>query len=110
MTQIKVVEGGKVVKTIANTAINYGQDLDQLKKMIEIAIRLSPQDPVYVADKLMINLGKGKDMEMDHDELEQFQTSLFKQEVAPGAKVLMTVRRDNHFLHMWFIFGYHFLL
>lgn len=90
-TQIKVVEGGKVVKTVSNVNINYGQDLEQLKKMVEISIRLSPQDPVYTAEKLLIHLGKGKDAEIDQDELEQFQSALFKQEVAPGAKVLMTV-------------------
>jgi hypothetical protein len=93
LTQIRVVEDGKVVKTVSNASINFGQDLENLKKMIEIAIRLSPQDPIYLADKLVINLNKNQDVVMDQNELEQLQNALFKQEVVPGTKVSMTVSR-----------------
>ncbi len=91
-TKIKVIENGKVVKTVNNAAINYGQDIDQLKKMIEIAIRLSPQDPIYVADKLCVSLGEGREIDIDQGELEMIQNALFKQEAIVGGKISMTVR------------------
>ena len=76
LTRMKVYEDGKIVKTISNASINYGQDLDQLKKMIEIAIRLSPQDPVYTVERIILNGGEGQDYELNPSELEMFQTSL----------------------------------
>lgn len=82
MSKIKVHEAGKVVKTIPNASINYGQDMDQLKKMIEIAIRLSPQDPVYMIDKIFIVTAEGDEIEVDQHELELIQSSLFKQDVS----------------------------
>eukprot|EP00981_Chlorochromonas_danica_P012395 scaffold4877_cov171-Ochromonas_danica.AAC.10 len=77
-TKMKVIENGTVVKTVANASINYGQDLQQLKKMIELAIRLSPQDPIYTVDKVCVEIGDGKYSEIDQNELVQIQNSLFK--------------------------------
>lgn len=94
MTKMKVIENGTVVKTVANASINYGQDLLQLKKMIEIAIRLSPQDPVYTVDKVCIEIGEGKYGEINQEELVQIQSTLFKAESAAasiGSKVSLKV-------------------
>lgn len=77
-TKMKVIENGTVVKTVANASINYGQDLLQLKKMIELAIRLSPQDPIYTVEKVCVEIGDGKYSEIDQNELVQIQNSLFK--------------------------------
>lgn len=91
MTKIKVFEGGKCIKTITNASINYGQDFDQLRKMIEIAIRLSPQDPIYNVEKVFV-ASEGKDNELDQDGLEQFQNVLFRPESQLVAqKVALTV-------------------
>ncbi len=92
-TRLKVVEDGKVVKTIPNASINFGQDLEQLKKMLEIAIRLSPQDPVYTVEKIILNGGEGQDFEMDQNELELFQNSLFRTDThtAMSNKISLTV-------------------
>jgi hypothetical protein len=96
MTKMKVIESGKVVKTVANASINYGQDLEQLKKMIEIAIRLSPQDPVYTVDKVCIEIGDGKYSEIDQNELVQIQNCLFKVDPTSanslGSKVSLKVK------------------
>lgn len=98
MTKMKVIEGGQVVKTVANASINYGQDLSQLKKMIEIAIRLSPQDPVYLVEKVTIEIGDGKYSEIDQNELLAVQNSLFKSDPssasAIGTKVSLKVRQS----------------
>jgi hypothetical protein len=59
--------------------------------MVEIAIRLSPQDPIYQADKLSVSLGEGRDIDVDHNELEMLQNALFKQDIILGGKVTMTV-------------------
>jgi hypothetical protein len=79
MTKIKVYETGKCVKTITNASINYGQDYEQLRKMGENAIRLSPQDPIYNVEKIFV-ANEGKDIELDQSQLEQFQNILFRPE------------------------------
>lgn len=103
-TRMKVVEDGKVVKTISNASINYGQDLVQLKKMIEIAIRLSPDDPIYTVEKLIISAGDGAEYEIDQKELELIQSTLFRPDTAVpvGAKIQLTVRFSD-FLREHFV-------
>jgi hypothetical protein len=93
-TRMKVIEDGVVVKTITNASINYGVEFDQLKKMIEIAIRLSPQDPIYHVEKLFISAGEGQEYEVDRKELELIQNSLFRHDspVPATTKILLTVR------------------
>lgn len=92
MTKIKVYEIGKCMKTITNASINYGQDYEQLRKMVEIAIRLSPQDPNYNVEKIFI-VSEGKDIELDQSELEQFQNILFRPEnLLTGPKIALSVR------------------
>lgn len=39
-TNIRIIEKGVHVTTIQNVYINYSQDYDSLKRMIEISIRL----------------------------------------------------------------------
>lgn len=108
MTKIKVYEGGKCVKTITNASINYGQDFDQLRKMIEIAIRLSPQDPIYNVEKVFVAT-EGKDTELDQTELEQFQNVLFRPEnQIVGQKVSLSVRKN--YVAILLLFLYLFLL
>lgn len=93
LTKIKVHEGGKVIKTITNASLNYGQDYEQLRKMVEIAIRLSPQDPIYNVERIFIvNPNDNKEIEFDQSELEQFQVSLFKPEnQVVGHKISLSV-------------------
>lgn len=103
LTKIKVYEAGKCVKTITNASINYGQDFEQLRKMVEIAIRLSPQDPIYNVEKIFV-ANDGKDLELDQGELEQFQNVLFRPEnQLPGQKVALTVRLSSFLLHSRFL-------
>jgi hypothetical protein len=80
MSKIKVCESGKVIKTVSSASINYGQDFDQLRKMIEIAIRLSPQDPIYNIEKIFVVTSEGEEVEVDQQELELIQASLCKQD------------------------------
>jgi hypothetical protein len=55
-----------VVKTIRNVLVNYGQNYSQLKKLIEISARLSPDDPTYVVEKIRLKTGKKDAMKMEN--------------------------------------------
>lgn len=92
-TRLKVFEDGNLVKTIPTASINYGVDFEQLKKMIEIAIRLCPQDPVYHVEKLFITAGADQEFEIDPKELELIKNSLFKHDAPTpvGAKITLLV-------------------
>lgn len=93
MTKLKVIEGGKNVKNISNVTINYGQEYEQLKKMLELAIRLSPQDPIYQVEKVyIVNPNDGTEIEINQKELEELQQSLFKPDsMAMANKLSLTV-------------------
>lgn len=91
-TKIKVFEDGKKIKTIPNASINFGQNYDGLKKMLELALRLSPTDPYYKVEKVFYSPANGSgDIEFDQSELEQFQAALFKPENFNANKTTLCV-------------------
>jgi len=58
-TRIRVHEsGGGLIKTIPNATINFSLDCLTFKKMVSLAIRLSPQDPLYEINEIYLSLGK----------------------------------------------------
>jgi predicted HTH transcriptional regulator len=105
MTKIKVCESGKTVKTISNVSINFGQDFEQLKKMIEISIRLSPQDPLYIVDKVFIlNQSNQKEIEFNQMELEQLQSALFRPEnQSLTTKITLSVLEFSEYTDLIFL-------
>ena len=46
--------GEQVFKTLPNVKLNYGQKFCDLKKMIEISLRLRPDDPTYSIEQIRI--------------------------------------------------------
>ena len=68
-TRIRITENGKLVKTIPNATINYSLHYDLFKKMIGLAIRLSPQDPLYEVEQIMFNVKdkEGEDFSLDSE-------------------------------------------
>ena len=70
ITRIKVIENGKQVKSIPNATINYNLDFNSLKKMIRLAIRLSPQDPLYDVDQIIVNTKSNEEVAMSEAEID----------------------------------------
>lgn len=69
-TRIKLIEGGKVTKVI-NSNVNYSLDYDQFKKILEVSIRLSPQDPIYIIDKIFIHNENNENIELNEVEMDR---------------------------------------
>lgn len=67
-TRIRVYEtgGSGPIKVIPNATINFSLDCLTFKKMVSLAIRLSPQDPLYEINEIFLALGKveGKEKEV----------------------------------------------
>jgi hypothetical protein len=65
-TKIRVVEKGfeneeeKKLKVVTNITINYLQEFEKVKKMIERALRQSPVDPVYKVETIYANTKQGR--------------------------------------------------
>jgi hypothetical protein len=91
MTKIRVFEKKQCVKTIPNASINYGQDIENMKKMLVLAIRLCPEDPCYTIDKVFIEIGEGKYSEMDQDKLMKVQNMRFSSAAGLATKVSLKV-------------------
>jgi hypothetical protein len=68
-TKIKVIENGAAVKTVPNATINFGLDHATFKKMISLAIRLSPQDPLYEVNDITLH-GKTDDKDLIIEDVE----------------------------------------
>lgn len=83
MTKIKVIENGVTVKTVPNATINFGLDHATFKKMISLAIRLSPQDPLYEVNEIILHAKSEdnnliiEDVESEEDEV-QIKTKIKK--------------------------------
>lgn len=75
-TLIKIVEEGSTIKAL-NASINYNQGYDALKKMIELSLRLSPQDPVYNVEQIIVTGRDGSDLSLEefHKDLRENLTA-----------------------------------
>lgn len=80
-TRIRLVENGRVVKTIPNAILNYNLDYNSLKKFVGIVVRLSPQDPIYDIDTILIQKD-GDDVELDDNELEKLKVLIKNQNIS----------------------------
>jgi hypothetical protein len=65
-TKIKVVEKNveneeeTSLKVVTNITINYLQEFEKVKKMIERVLRQSPNDPIYKVETIYANTKQGR--------------------------------------------------
>ena len=80
ITRIKVIELGKPNKCIPNATINYNLDFHSLKRMVKLAIRLSPQDPLYEVEKILVignvNGKNSEELLLEEGEMEMVKTKI----------------------------------
>ena len=95
ITRIKVVENGKTVKVIPNATINYNLDFNSMKKMVKLAIRLSPQDPLYEVDNMIVFGKENEEIPIIEDDMELpksiIRASSTPQAILNGEPISMTV-------------------
>lgn len=89
------MENGKQVKCVPNTTINYNLDYQSLKKMIRLAIRLSPQDPLYVVEQIIFNCKNNGDIPIEESDIETAKTviahALSTSSILSGEAIVLTV-------------------
>lgn len=93
-TRIRLVENGKVIKTISNAIVNFSLDYQSLQKMISLAIRLSPQDPLYEINEVVLNT-KDENIVLNETEAEKVKTivkaNVLKMLKLPSSENAMTL-------------------
>lgn len=97
-TKIKLIEGGKVAKVI-NSNVNYSLEYDQFKKILEVSIRLSPQDPVYIIDKIILHNENNENIELNEAEMDRVLKNINLND-ALTSKFHLTVSFIFYFSHL----------
>lgn len=101
LTKIKIVSlNGSFIKTIPNASLNYNLGYDAFVKMLGLSMRLSPQDPIYDIQEVMLHTNQQDSLSSVVLDKESSKVLNFVlKQTSSSSLVLLTVKVGNSLIN-----------